>query len=209
MGEKKYNEKSDIWSLGCLIYEMAALAVPFNATSHLALARKIELGIFERLPASHRYSAQLEGVIRAMIQVDQSKRMSVEEVLKVVEERQRQKQAAAAAAQAHAEAAVAATHRRRNSLTGDLSAAMASAQIQGSGAGAAPSGAVNVNLLTAQNAQLQAENATLQRQLKESRAREDQLRQQIMQMQTAQHTQQKNAYAYRVPLTNVSNFARQ
>lgn len=38
----KYNEKSDIWSTGCLIYEIAALRRPFEASNHLALAKKIE-----------------------------------------------------------------------------------------------------------------------------------------------------------------------
>ena len=45
-----YNEKSDIWSAGCLIYEMAALKRPFEAGNHLALAKKIEDGLFERIP---------------------------------------------------------------------------------------------------------------------------------------------------------------
>lgn len=53
----KYNEQSDIWSLGCIIYEVAALKPPFQAQNHLSLAMKIKAGTFERLPA--RYSEEL------------------------------------------------------------------------------------------------------------------------------------------------------
>jgi len=37
----KYNEKSDIWSSGCLLYELASLNPPFSATNPLSLALKI------------------------------------------------------------------------------------------------------------------------------------------------------------------------
>lgn len=63
-----YNEKSDIWSAGCLIYEMAALRRPFEASNHLALAKKIEEGKYDRIP--YGYSENLFDLIRKMLVVD-------------------------------------------------------------------------------------------------------------------------------------------
>lgn len=40
--EHKYNEKSDIWACGCLLYEMCTLNPPFQAQNYLALAMKIK-----------------------------------------------------------------------------------------------------------------------------------------------------------------------
>ncbi len=57
INEAKYNDKSDIWSAGCLLYEMAALKPPFEATNHLSLAIKIKAGKYDRLPM--RYSEEL------------------------------------------------------------------------------------------------------------------------------------------------------
>jgi len=55
--EANYDHKTDIWSLGCVIYEMVALHPPFQASSHLDLARKIINGEVERIPM--RYSEDL------------------------------------------------------------------------------------------------------------------------------------------------------
>lgn len=60
--EQGYNERSDIWSLACIVYELAALRPPFDATSQAALAVKIRAGHFDRLPA--QYSAELNILIR-------------------------------------------------------------------------------------------------------------------------------------------------
>ena len=48
--ESRYNTKSDIWALGCLIYELCALEPPFQATTQAALANKIKAGKIPGLP---------------------------------------------------------------------------------------------------------------------------------------------------------------
>ena len=37
--EKPYNQKSDIWAFGCLMYELASREPPFMASNHMALAK--------------------------------------------------------------------------------------------------------------------------------------------------------------------------
>lgn len=39
-----YDEKSDIWSLGCVLFEMTALKPPFRSDNHLGLAMQIKQG---------------------------------------------------------------------------------------------------------------------------------------------------------------------
>ena len=63
-----YNEKSDIWSLGCLLYEMTSLEPPFSANDIQELTRKINNGRFSRIP--FRYSDELNRVICNLLQVD-------------------------------------------------------------------------------------------------------------------------------------------
>jgi NIMA (never in mitosis gene a)-related kinase len=77
--QARYNQKSDIWSLGCLIYELAALGPPFRATNHLQLAMKIRQGRYPRIPL--RYSQTLEDTLRAMIRVDPKKRPNIKKLL--------------------------------------------------------------------------------------------------------------------------------
>lgn len=77
--EQRYNEKSDIWSAGCVIYETLSLRAPFEATNQIQLAYKIKLGKIERIP-SH-FSDELFHVICSMINVSVDRRPSVEDLM--------------------------------------------------------------------------------------------------------------------------------
>jgi len=79
INEERYNHKSDVWSLGCIIYETVALKPPFQAENYLALAMKIKKGEIGKIP-SH-YSEDLQTVIGQMLKVDPSGRPSIEDLI--------------------------------------------------------------------------------------------------------------------------------
>ncbi|XP_039594671.1 serine/threonine-protein kinase Nek2 [Polypterus senegalus] len=74
-----YNEKSDIWSLGCLLYELCALSPPFTAYNQKDLAEKIREGKFRRIP--YRYSEGLNTLITRMLNLKDYLRPSVEAII--------------------------------------------------------------------------------------------------------------------------------
>jgi NIMA (never in mitosis gene a)-related kinase 1/4/5 len=46
-----YGTKSDMWSLGCVIYEMAAQRPPFTANDIQSLYKRIMAGYYPRIPS--------------------------------------------------------------------------------------------------------------------------------------------------------------
>uniref|UniRef100_A0A4W4EVX0 Serine/threonine-protein kinase Nek2 n=1 Tax=Electrophorus electricus TaxID=8005 RepID=A0A4W4EVX0_ELEEL len=79
MNRMSYNEKSDIWSLGCLLYELCALSPPFTAYNQKELAEKINEGKFRRIP--YRYSEELNTLLSRMLHLKDYLRPSVESIL--------------------------------------------------------------------------------------------------------------------------------
>ncbi|KAK1224435.1 hypothetical protein PQX77_012657 [Marasmius sp. AFHP31] len=80
MQEKAYDNKSDIWSLGCLIYELCALKPPFHeAKTHAELSILIRNGRIPPLPKG--YSQSLGAVIKSMLNLNPAMRPSAAQLL--------------------------------------------------------------------------------------------------------------------------------
>uniref|UniRef100_H2XR98 Serine/threonine-protein kinase Nek2 n=1 Tax=Ciona intestinalis TaxID=7719 RepID=H2XR98_CIOIN len=79
MNKMQYNDKSDIWSLGCLIYELCALVPPFTAPNQKMLAVKIKEGQFRRIPS--KYSNELQDCVASMLNLTSTSRPSLEHIL--------------------------------------------------------------------------------------------------------------------------------
>ena len=69
---ERYTLHSDIWSLGCVMYELCARTQPFNAKTHFHLIQKIKEGRIDPLPSM--YSPDLQNAIKSCLNVNPLKR---------------------------------------------------------------------------------------------------------------------------------------
>ena len=77
--EKPYGLKSDIWSLGCVLYEMITLYCPFRDNNIVKLYNKVLVGEYKKLPDI--FSNELNWIIEQMINSDINQRLSCDELL--------------------------------------------------------------------------------------------------------------------------------
>nr|XP_024654394.1 serine/threonine-protein kinase Nek1-like [Maylandia zebra] len=76
---KPYNNKSDIWALGCVLYEMCTLKHAFEAGNMKNLVLKIIRGSYP--PVSCHYSQELRSLLAQLFKRDPRERPSVNSIL--------------------------------------------------------------------------------------------------------------------------------
>mmetsp|Transcript_18057 Transcript_18057/g.38584 ORF Transcript_18057/g.38584 Transcript_18057/m.38584 type:complete len:640 (+) Transcript_18057:144-2063(+) len=77
--EKPYAWPSDMWSMGCILYEMCKREVPFNAPSISGLVQKIVKGPIPTVPSN--YSGFVSGLVREMLNRDPQRRPGASDIL--------------------------------------------------------------------------------------------------------------------------------
>ncbi|XP_055931814.1 serine/threonine-protein kinase Nek8-like isoform X2 [Argiope bruennichi] len=76
---KPYNQKSDIWALGCILYELMTLKRPFHASTLPALIMKIMKGSFD--PVEGIYSHELRKLLLSMLHLDHNQRPTAAQIM--------------------------------------------------------------------------------------------------------------------------------
>ncbi|GAA6215028.1 serine/threonine-protein kinase Nek3 isoform X1 [Lates japonicus] len=76
---KPYNNKSDVWSLGCVLYELCTLRHPFQASSWKSLILKVCRGAYPPLPSHLPY--ELQYLVKQMFRMNPKDRPSLHTIL--------------------------------------------------------------------------------------------------------------------------------
>lgn len=79
--QERYGAKTDVYSLGCLYYELCTLQHPFGGRDVRELQRNVLRGVYKRIP--EYYSAELRGLIAQMLQSSPRARPSVDALVQM------------------------------------------------------------------------------------------------------------------------------
>ena len=78
--ENPYDNKSDIWSLGCVTYEMLTLHPPFRAKNMEELYNRVIKGQFKKI--GNKYSDDMNEIIAYLLKVNPRDRPNCDEILR-------------------------------------------------------------------------------------------------------------------------------
>ena len=79
--EKPYNEKSDVWALGCVLYELCTYKHPYNAKNQPALFLKIISGNYEPIGDNYNYSNDLKKMVDSLLEKNYMNRPSMKDII--------------------------------------------------------------------------------------------------------------------------------
>ena len=85
--DQPYDSKSDIWSLGCVIYEMTTLKPPFRAQDMNGLYKRVLKGAYPEIPK--KYTKDLADVITKLLNVEPKLRPSCQGILELEQVKRR------------------------------------------------------------------------------------------------------------------------
>ena len=81
LGQKEYDKKTDIWSLGCVLYELLTFKMPFNGYNLFDLKRKVRGLNFSKRLYEIRCSKELLKILKQMLQLSSKERPTITDIL--------------------------------------------------------------------------------------------------------------------------------